>query len=121
MISFGIAILPTSCSSAANSRLRRSARRCASADYPTARTLIREVVGNQGVHLYVSYAGTKTASQPKNTGQVHGSGGSWTLSKPANVAPGNIPGWQPVRFTLGADGQASDYQIYNFYVDPRMR
>jgi hypothetical protein len=94
---------------------------CVTADYPTARVLVRGVLGYQGVNMYVSYAGTRTASQPRITGQLHGTGTSWTLSNPVNVAPGTAPGWQLVRFTLVPQGQASNFQIYDFYVDPRMR
>jgi hypothetical protein len=93
---------------------------CVSSDYPTARTVIRDVVGSQGVHVAVAYAGTHTASQPQTVGQVHGSQSDWTLSNSFNVHPGNLPGWQLVQFTLTADGQSSEFQVYNFYVDPRM-
>jgi hypothetical protein len=93
---------------------------CVSSDYPTARTVIRDVVGSQGVHVAVAYAGTRTASQPQTVGQVHGSQSDWTLSNSFNVHPGNLPGWQLVQFTLTADGQSSEFQVYNFYVDPRM-
>ena len=94
---------------------------CVATDYPTARTMVRDVVGSEGVGTYVSYAGTKTAINPQNTGQVHGKGTSWTLSNPFNLHPGNRPGWQMVQFTFVPGGKTSDFQIYNFYVDPRMR
>ncbi len=94
---------------------------CVATDYPTARTMVRDVVGSEGIHTFVSYAGTKTATNPQNTGQVHGKGTGWTLSNPFQVHPGNLPGWQMVQFTLVPGGKTSDFQIYNFYVDPRMR
>jgi hypothetical protein len=93
---------------------------CVASDYPTARTMVRDVAGAQGVHIYVAYAGTKTATQAQNVGQVHGQQSAWTLSNPFNVHPGKLPGWQLMRFTLVPDGQSSDYQVYNFYVDPHM-
>jgi hypothetical protein len=93
---------------------------CVSSDYPTARTMVRDVVGSQGVHISVSYAGTKTADNPQNVGQVHGTQSDWTASNPFNVHPGNVPGWQVVQFTLTPGGKSSDFQIYNFWVDPRM-
>jgi hypothetical protein len=34
--------------------------------------------------------------------------------------PGSQAGWQLVVFTLIGSNQASEEQIYNFYVDPRM-
>jgi hypothetical protein len=94
---------------------------CVASDYPTARTMVRDVVGSEGVHTFVSYAGTKTAWKPQNTGQVHGNQSDWTLSNTINVHPGNLPGWQLVQFTLVPGGKSSEFQIYNFYVDPRMR
>jgi hypothetical protein len=94
---------------------------CVNNSYPTARTQVRDVVGSQGVFFYVSYAGTSTWSTPKNTGQFHGSGTSWTLSGNINLQPNNTPGWQIVRFTYVPGGTQSDFQLYNFLVDPRCR
>jgi hypothetical protein len=94
---------------------------CVSSDFPTARTMVRDVTGDEGIHIAVAYAGTKTESKPKDVGQVRGKGGDWTLSDPFNVHPGNVPGWQLVRFSFVAGGKSSDFQIYDFYVDPRMR
>ena len=93
---------------------------CVDAGYQTARTEVRDVAGSEGVQFYVSYAGTNTWNTPQNTGQVHGKQTSWTLSDPVNVQPSNTPGWQLVRFTFVPGGTRSDFQIYNFYVDPRM-
>jgi hypothetical protein len=93
---------------------------CVASDYPTARTMVRDVVGAQGVHIYVAYAGTKTAGQAQDVGQVHGQQSAWTLSNPFNIHPGNLPGWQLMRFTLVPGGTSSDYQVYDFYVDPHM-
>lgn len=93
---------------------------CVASDYPTARTMVRDVVGAQGVHIYVAYAGTKTASQAQDVGQVHGQQSAWTLSNTFNIHPGNLPGWQLMRFTLVPDGKSSDFQVYDFYVDPKM-
>jgi hypothetical protein len=94
---------------------------CVSSDYPTARTMVKDVVGSEGVFFYVSYEGTNTWNVPKNTGQVHGTQTVWTLSNPVNVQPSNAPGWQPVRFTLVGGGKTSDFQVYNLYIDPSMR
>ncbi len=94
---------------------------CVKSDYPSARTMVRNVTGGDGVFFYVSYAGTKTETTPKNTGQLHGKGTDWTLSNPLNVDPGKSDGWQPARIVLVAGGHASEFQIYNLYVDPRMR
>jgi hypothetical protein len=36
------------------------------------------------------------------------------------IAPGNFSGARPVYFTFSANGNQSDVQLSNFYVDPRM-
>jgi hypothetical protein len=94
---------------------------CVSSGYATARTMVQNVIGSEGVFFNVSYEGTNTWDTPKNTGQVHGTATHWTLSDPVNVQPSNQPGWQLVRFTFIPGGHSSDFRIYNFYVDPRMR
>jgi hypothetical protein len=93
---------------------------CVTSQYPTARTLVRDLKGSEGVFFYVSYAGTSTWATPKNTGQVHGNNTSWTLATPVNMQPYNVPGWQPVRITLIPGGKTSLFQLYDLYVDPRM-
>jgi hypothetical protein len=92
---------------------------CVTSDYPRARTMVRDVRGSEGVSFYVGYEGTNTWDTPRNTGQVHGRQTNWSLSDPVNIQPENVPGWQPVRFTLVAGGKRSDFQLYDFYVDPR--
>jgi hypothetical protein len=95
---------------------------CVTSDYPTARTLVRNVVGGDGVQFYVSYQGTRTWEQPQNTGQLHGQQNNWTVSNPVNVQPDHhTAGWQIVRFAFVAGGKSSDFQVYDFYVDPRMK
>jgi hypothetical protein len=94
---------------------------CVSADYPTARTKVRDVVGAEGVQVLVAYAGTKTESKAQNVGQVHSQASNWTVSNPLNIHPGNLPGWQLVRFTFVPGGKSSDFEVYDFWVDPMMR
>ena len=94
---------------------------CVTSSYPIARTMVRNVVGAEGVFFYVSYAGTNTWTDPRNTGQVHGSNTAWTISDPVNIQPSNLSAWQPARFTFIPGGHTSDFQIYDFYVDPRMK
>ncbi|MGG7379567.1 hypothetical protein ACQ7B2_12690, partial [Escherichia coli] len=77
--------------------------------------------GSEGIFFYVSQLGTSTWNTPKNTGQFHGSGTAWTLSNPLNVQPSSLPGWNIARFTFIPGGKTSRFQMYNFYVDPRMR
>lgn len=95
---------------------------CVTSDYPTARSLVCNVVGNDGVQFNVAYAGTRTWAQPKSAGQLKGQKNDWTISNSVNVHPdNNTTGWQIVRFSFVAGGKASDFQVYDFYVDPRMK
>lgn len=93
---------------------------CVASDYPTARTMVRNVVGAEGVQVFVAYAGTKSEINAQGAGAVHGQHAAWTLSNAFDIHPGNLPGWQLVRFTLVPGGKSSDFQVYNFYVDPRL-
>jgi hypothetical protein len=94
---------------------------CVTSAYPTARVLVRDVAGSEGVYFYVSYQGTKTWNTPKNTGQVHGNGTDWTLATPVNMQPPKVAGWQVVRLTLIPGGKTSDFQLYDLYIDPYSR
>jgi hypothetical protein len=96
---------------------------CVTSDYPRARTMVRNLNGTGGgVSFYVADAGTdpldkaNTLTKPM---QVKGKR-DWMLSPPVNVAPGKLSGWRPVQFTFIGDPQKSEFQIYDFYIDPRM-
>jgi hypothetical protein len=89
---------------------------CVASTYPTARTMVRDVVGSEGVFVSVSYAG----SGWQRTGQVHGNGTSWALSTAVSIHSAPLAGWQQVRFMLVGGGNTSRFQVYNFWVDPRM-
>ncbi len=99
---------------------------CVTLLYPTARVWVRNVKGGEDVSVGVgvAYANTKTATNPKNVGQVHGQQNSWTLSEPFNVQPqiaGSVEETREVRFVFVAGGRTSDFQLSGLYVDPRMR
>jgi hypothetical protein len=92
---------------------------CVASNYPTARTMVRNVHGPGGVHVFVTYAGSSSWSKAKDGGSCHGQGNGWSLSDNVKLSPANTPGWQIVRFALVPDGGTNnDYQAYNFYVDP---
>ncbi len=93
---------------------------CVTADYPIARTQVRNVVGGEGVQFYVSYDATKSWVKPQSTGQFHSEKNQWSLSDNLNLQPPKSTGWQIVRFTLVPGGKTSDFQVYNFWIDPRM-
>lgn len=94
---------------------------CVSTEYPTARLMLRDVVGGDAVSFNVSYAGTPTWEKPKNTGSVKGTGSAWTLSPKLKMDPFPVQGWQLVKITLIAAGKASDINVYDLYIDPYSR
>jgi hypothetical protein len=79
---------------------------------PTARTMVRDVAGAEGVYFYISYP---NSAAWKNTGQVHGTGTAWTLSNHINLQTSGLTDWQLAQFKFVAGGNTSDFQIYNFY------
>jgi|SRR5579875_2283031 len=91
---------------------------CVETDYPTARAMV-QTKGTAHVGTGVFYAARSTHSL-RVSGVLRGSGSGFTLSRPFQVHPGRLPGWQMVQFVFGAAGTRGDAQIYNFYVDPRM-
>jgi hypothetical protein len=96
---------------------------CVTLDYQTARTWVHNVVGSEGVTVSVSYAGTSTACNPQSIGVVTGQQSNWALSNSLNIHPeiaGTAAGTREVRFTFVAGGRVSDFQIWDFWVDPRM-
>jgi hypothetical protein len=94
---------------------------CITQDYPTARSMVRNVKGFEGISFYVSHFGRNSWDSPKSAGSFKGQGSAWTASNSLNIQPGNDPGWSVAHFTFEAGGKKSDFQMYNFYVDPRLR
>jgi hypothetical protein len=95
---------------------------CVSADYPTARTMIRNVAGGGGVGVFVTYADGAKWGKARNGGNAHGPGPNWGPSDRINLQPSHAPGWQLIRFALvPPNGPNGDFQLYNFYVDPYAR
>jgi hypothetical protein len=95
---------------------------CVNSTFPDARMLVNDVTGDEGVEVYVSYRDTgawgSDWSQPVDIGGVNGGQSGWALSDPVDLpAPGDTD-WQLARFTFVAGGTSSEFQIYDFYLDP---
>jgi hypothetical protein len=90
---------------------------CVASGYPIARMIARNLAAAPaGVSFYVSTAGSSTLGKAM---PVLGTS-AWALSPPVNVVPGSVTGWVQVQFTFVAPANINEFQIYNFYVDPRM-
>lgn len=93
---------------------------CVTLAYHKARLWVRDLKGTAGVSVAVSYPGV--ASQ--NVALLQGTGTSWTLPSAFDVLPGTSGSsgeTSEVRFVFKAGGSGGDFQIYDLYVDPRMR
>lgn len=97
---------------------------CVNSTFPDARMLIDDVTGDEGVEVYVSYKEADSFgpwSQPMDLGAVNGGQGAWALSDPVNLPAPPDDNWQLARFTFVAGGSTSEFQIYDFYLDPYSR
>ena len=97
---------------------------CVDMTYPTARLWAKTITDDGDVTVAVSYAGTKTELKPQDVGHVKGDHSNWKLSNDVQIKPelaGKAEGWRKVAFILAARGNRGDFQIDNFFVDPRMR
>jgi hypothetical protein len=94
---------------------------CVNHEYPIARTMVRNAQGGDGVNTFISYEGTKTWETPKSSNKFHGNDKKeWTLSGNINLQPGGGTAWQRLRLLFVGGGRESTFEIYDFYVDPRM-
>ncbi len=93
---------------------------CIDQMYPTARTMDKELNGSSGVHLSIAYALGGVWQAQAVAGYIAGGvawGPSGRLALPVNLLAGSVP----ARFTFTAAAGRGATQIYDFYVDPRLR
>jgi hypothetical protein len=95
---------------------------CVTSHDPAARAMVRNLAGGQGIAFFISYEGKRTWNKPQKTGQFHGRHGNWTPSTRINLLPSHrTKGWQVARFVFVGGGKHHEFQLYDFYVDPRMK
>ena len=93
---------------------------CVTNNYPSARGAIRMTSASSSVGVSVAYMGPKTWGSPQASGTIAGVSTGWTLPSPIDIHPAPASGWQLAQFTFAA-GSKGEYQLSNFYVDPKMR
>ena len=71
------------------------------------------------VNVSVAYLDTKQRS-PQASCTIASVSTAWTLAAPVNINPSSASGWQLAQFTFAA-ANSGEYQLSNFYVDPKMR
>jgi hypothetical protein len=91
---------------------------CVGNGMPLARTLIRYGAGNSGNVSFTPF--DLTTNKQMGTMGLRTTA-SWAVTPPVNVLPGAVSGWHIMQFTYVAGGTKSEFQIYDFGVDPRMK
>jgi hypothetical protein len=100
---------------------------CVNSTYPTARTMVNDVAGDGTVRFSASYQ-VPGAGRAKGPGRgapwltSKGLGDGWALSRPVQLHPPKGEDWTIARFRFSSSGSDdSDFQLYDFYVDPYSR
>lgn len=91
---------------------------CVTNAYPTARAIVRDVGGSAGVSMYVAYLSTDpslvaTASLTDSA--------AWQLSPVVDINPSSATGWQLAWFSFLGNPNAGTTELYDLYIDPRMK
>lgn len=85
--------------------------------YPQARAMVGDIKGTQGIQTYVSY----DSGAPIHTGVITRAVGGWNPSVPIRLHSATLRGLHTARFTLVGAGKSGETQVYDWYVDPKMR
>ncbi len=95
---------------------------CVTLAYPVSRVWVDGPKGHPGVLVAVSYEGTKSELEPRDSGSVRARHGTWTLGE-FKVDPrlaGKEEAPREVKFVF--EGKPySESQLFDVYIDPRMR
>lgn len=86
-------------------------------NYPSARAMVTDVTGAEGVAVYVSYATSAGWSRPAAAGHIKNTKAGWRPSKPIMLHAGALTGMHLLRLVLIP--RAGEYRLYNLFVDPR--
>jgi hypothetical protein len=96
---------------------------CVTLAYPTARAWASGANGARGVNVFVSYSGTASAITPQEVERIKSKHGTWTLGE-FSVQPslaGKEEAPREVRFIFEGAGKKGETELFDVYVDPRMR
>jgi len=93
---------------------------CVQSNYPTARGVVRSVLGGGGVETLVGYQGQPSWEKAQPAGAYKGKAAEWTVAPAMNIKPyGGYEGWQPMHIVLQGQGKGLDYQVAQLWIDPR--
>jgi len=95
---------------------------CVTLAYPTAKTWVSAANGTKAITVSVSYAGTASEISPQEVETIKAKHGSWTLRRfsvePSLAGQEDAP--REVRFVFEG-GSKGTSELFDVYVDPRMR
>jgi hypothetical protein len=93
---------------------------CVQSNYPTARAVVRSVLGGGGVGISVGYEGQSSWLKPQSAGAFKGKADDWTVAPSMNIKPyGGYEGWQPMHIVLEGQAKGLDYHVSQLWIDPR--
>ncbi len=94
---------------------------CVTLSYPSARAWVNGPSGENGVIVSVSYAGTASAISPQEVGVIKARYGTWKLGR-FSVEP-SLAGLEqaPREVRIVFEGKKGETQLFDVYVDPRMK
>ena len=93
------------CSTCPADRRQSAPRFCVRSNFPTARAMVNDVTGNEGVQVSVS--NNRTGGGAVNAGVLNPNQTGWTVSDPFDTGASTAPGQQHVQFTFTAAGTAA--------------
>lgn len=94
---------------------------CVNNLYPYLRTMVKDTNGGS-VGVFISYQNLDGSwSSKKSAGLAKSPSSPWALSNDVMLPAGSFSGWLYARVTLVGQGSSTDNQIYNLYLDPRMK
>ena len=96
-----------------------SPKMCVTNDYPTARWMQRNVTGSTGVSIDARYLATNATAASSLS--VPATGSAWSLTPILSINPSSASGWQLATFTFIGAPSGSTVELYDFYIDPKMR
>ena len=100
---------------------------CVNSDYPTARAMVNDVAGDGEVRFSAAYDRPGDGAARDKRRGAHwltssDEGAGWSLSPSVELHPPKGTDWTIAHFRFSSSGSDdSDFQLYDFYVDPYSR
>lgn len=100
-----------------------SPQMCVTREYPIAKVWTLAASTTKRIKVFVSYQGTRSETEPQIVGSLKRGTNTWMLSEfrldPKLAGKEEVPHY--VNFVFEAGAKTGETQLYDLYVDPRMR